>query len=324
MRNCLMYSFRDYSQLNDSVRSVASRYWAEVIKQRVGATCANQVLAAHLSDEITSVPGWSDNYSRFWNRIFDGKPVAREGKVNESDKVVPGTKSLLLHPLWQLLNTSEHDTASLIEALEAIPYELHSKIIERKQSGEPIIKETLHPKVWKKLFGLTSIDCLLVWLVLAKKAQIEANAPALIQFEMNILRVYFRLVVLTEFSAITTPLYELIAVFLDPDDFHSRISSLNQLPVCILPSKAFSPEKLANRLKGMLQDLVIAGIIDDSIRSKELFLYCINHSSSHNLTQDLSLFANGTFNRSCIGEGANLALDRYDKAIQSQPIANRR
>lgn len=310
-----MYSFRDYKKLNIPARSAASRYWGEVIKNKVGATCANQILAAHLSDEITSVPGWSDNYSKFWNRILAGKPVSREFKVNESELILPGTKVLLLHPLWQLLNTHLHDVDSLVKVLKALPYELHSKVIDRSINGKMKIKEKLHSKVQGRLFTLTSIDSLVIWLVLAKKAQLVGDTNRIKILEINILRVYFRLVIMTEFSAITTPLYTLIVEFMEKNDSSSNIGYFNDLPTEILPIKIVKPEKIATTLKAVLQALIDAGIIENTSQSREVFLFSINHSNSHNLIDDLYLLSNGTFNRSCIGKGALFALNQYEKLM---------
>ncbi|MCP3865133.1 MAG: hypothetical protein GY923_12005 [Aestuariibacter sp.] len=308
-----MYNFSDYKLLKNPVRSIASRYWSEVIRQRLGATCANQILAAHLDDHSKSTPGWSENSSRFWNHMLSGKPAGIESKVEQSEKIAPGTKNILLHPLWQLINSKSPDEEHLLDVLAALPYELHSRLITRDLNGQRSFKKKIHPKTKRNLFEMTSIDSLTIWLVLVKREQLAGTSEIPCPSEVHVIRVFFRLVVLNEFSVITTDLYHLISEFFGKDSAHSATETYNQLPIEVLPVNLCSPEQIATMLQRTLAALAGANFIEDSPEGKERFLRSINHSNSHNLLQDLVLLANGTLDRGSIGRDALEAMDRYEQ-----------
>lgn len=155
-----MFLFRDYKKLSRMIRSLATRYWAEVVKAQLGAECPNQVLAAHLNPNDTRTAGWSNNTSRYWNRMLRGEPASRENNVNATETILPGTKAILIHPLWHLLGATDITHNLLMRVFLALPASLHSKLYETAPNGLIYRKRSFNKRFLIHLSALNSLDAL--------------------------------------------------------------------------------------------------------------------------------------------------------------------
>lgn len=286
-----MYTFSNYKKLDNETRSMATRYWAEVVKNKLGASCPNQILEAHLEKEVTAVAGWSNNSSRFWNRMLKGHPVSLERKVDETDKLLPGTKSLLIHPLWQLMGEAGKSQQGINMALLALPIEFRSMLFVTSPSGDVTRKTKLTSRQEQKLFSMTSMDCLACFLGIGLEARLQANFSKLRIYEMGLLKVLLRLVATGELGSIGARLHSAIEnlFFTTQDDFDRVDGGEYSLPIPtrILPYgyKFLTRWMLAYKTSHELS--VALNWITTSSEDKLYLHYLVNHVSINTYIGDL-------------------------------------
>lgn len=287
-----MFVFSEYKKLTRETQSMATRYWAEVVKNQLGADCPNQILAAHLKREETAIPGWSNNSSRYWNKRLKGMPASRESKIDQTESILPGSKAVLLHPLWQLVDVNKHDDILLNKVLLALPPGLHSRLFKSDASGVMRRKKTVRNKFLVKLYSMNSLDALACLLALALEARAKNIQHDLNNYEMGLLKVFLRLSVLTELNVIYPSLYKRIScIFNQTSADLDRIKFVRpdkDLSVQIMPDSWVSIKILVNSYSWALNAAIKRGIVADCQKDKFVFLYSINHISFHEVQTDLA------------------------------------
>lgn len=314
-----MFSFRDYKKLNYTVRSMATRYWAEVIKGLLGAVCANQILAAHKSPNETRVPGWSNNTSRYWNRMLRGEPASREINVNFTETVLPGTKAILTHPLWHLLGATDITHKLLMKVFLALPASFHSKVYGTAPNGLMCRKRVINKKFLVYLSALNSLDALTCLLALALEAKLEENQKYLPWYEMGVIKVLLRLSVLTEIQFIYGDLYRSISALMNQSQSDIERLSAHDIrltpPLRIIPADWFDINHSVALYRQVLEIASNLGLVSDKENHKFLFLYSVNHVDLDSLYVDLLLLSQGESRVEVLSETTKATLRRFERSL---------
>ena len=224
--------------------------------------------------------------------MLKGEPASRESKIDQTEGILPGTKAVLLHPLWQLVDMKEHDDILLNKALLALPPELHSRLFKSDASGVMSRKKTVRNKFLVKLYSMNSLDALACLLALALEARVKNSRHDLSHYEMALLKVFLRLSVVTELNVIYPSLYKRISCIFNQTaiDFFRLKSSRpdKDLPVQIMPDSWVSIRMLVNLYSLALNTAMNIGVVADCQKEKFVFLYSINHTSFHEVRTDLA------------------------------------
>lgn len=291
---------------------MATQYWTEVVKQQLVADCPNQILAAHLSPDETAVPGWSNNSSRYWNRKFKGEPASRESKIDQTDIIVPGSKAILLHPLWHLLDANEHSDQLLNRALLALPSEMHTKLFQSSSNGTIRRRKDPHRKFLIKLYSMNSLDALACIFALALEDRSNVSQLRSNNYEMGLLKIFLRLSVLTELKVICRPLYNRISDIFNHSEIDLRrlkpVHLRQSLPLQIFPHEWLSIDRLITAYVDLIDTALKVGIIADSQHEKLLLLYSTNHTSFHTARTELAELSDPRMTVGCLGSDARAAI----------------
>lgn len=315
-----MFSFRDYKKLDYTVRSMATRYWAEVIKGLLGAQCANQILAAHMNPNETMVPGWSNNTSRYWNRMLRGEPASREINVNITESILPGTKAILTHPLWQLIGATDISHKLLMKVFLALPAHFHSKIYETTPNGLIYRKRVNNKKFIVHLAALNSLDALTCLLALAFEERLEGTQKYLLTYEMGVLKVLLRLSVLTEIKFIYVDLYQAISGLMNQSQSDLERLSTHDIhlrpPLRILPANWFDISHSVALYTRVLEMAAILRLVSNREDHKFLFLYSVNHVDLDSLCAELHLLIQGELQAGNLSETTKATLRRFERSLK--------
>jgi hypothetical protein len=276
-----MFTFADYKKLKTEVRTIATRYWAEVVMRRLGVTKPNQILAKHLGDAITSTPGWSNNSSRFWNRMCKGAALLKENNANKTDALLPGTKAIFTHPLWQLLDHDRFDYAFNNMVLLALAPEIRDRLFKANSDGCLERKSRVSTKTAQLFFSLNSLDGLTCLLALSLEARSEASPAKQLRYEMGAMNIFLRLATLTEIKVVAEPIYKLMSNLFNqsPHDI-KRITALDMslpIPTKIVPEQFPVIQRAIRYYETVLMLATDKGLLRVDRREKEIFLSQVTH-----------------------------------------------
>ena len=134
-----MYTFHDYKNLSGELSGIATSLWVAELRSRLGEIslyklpiCLSELGASHLD-------GFNEQKSKYWNDKYNGQPLRNDLKVKAIESVLPGSSSILYHPLWFLLNCPEPNNADLLEVASNLQPKTYQRIVGEKE-GELYLK----------------------------------------------------------------------------------------------------------------------------------------------------------------------------------------
>ena len=278
-----MFTFSDYKRLKPGIRAVATRYWAEVVKERLGVATPNQILAKHLGEEATATPGWSNNTSRFWNRILKGQALLRENSADKTDILLPGTKAIFTHPLWQLLDCENFNQVLANRVLLTLSPDIRDRIFKVCSDGSMQRKPKVNSKTAELFFSLNSLDALTCLLTLSLEARNKGSLRTQLWFEVGVTQVFFRMATITELKAVATQVYGLISnLFNRNAEDIKRISAYDKslpVPTRIFPAQYPQIQRALSYFDIILTLAADKGLIGEHPQDKAIFLNQVNHTN---------------------------------------------
>lgn len=286
-----MFTFSDYKKLKPDIRAIATRYWAEVVKQRLGVTTPNQILAKHLGEEVTSIPGWSNNSSRFWNRMLQGKALLRENNADKTEGLLPGTKAIFTHSLWQLLGSNSFEQVFINKVLLSLSPEIRGCIFKVNSDGSLHRKTTLSTKTAQFICSSNSLDALTCLLALTLEAKKQGRLPVQRHYEMGVMSIFFRMAALTGLKVVAMQVYELISnIFNQSADDIKRITAYDEslpIPSRILPAQYPQTQRALEYLETILTLATQKRLIGEGDKERAIFLNQINHTNIADMLMEL-------------------------------------
>lgn len=300
-----MLNFSDFKKLSRDIRSVATQYWAHTVKLRLGANCPNQILAALKSDKETLSPGWSNNSSRFWNRMLKGEPVTWVQHVEQTEALLPGSASVLLHPLWFLLDCSPGELDKIKTIVFSMPFEFQTCFLKRNDDGSISFKRATK-KFIKKQLSSNSLDSIAFFMVLNLIFRSDYN-------EMLLMKSFMRLSVMSEFGLVAETFYKILAEkYNDPKDRSLRRTDLFfDIPIRIVPYATSNVSGWIFKYNTSIELACELGIIGPDTLSKTKFIHAINHSEMNGLIFGLQSMIEG-FSIEEVGQDVRAILVRLE------------
>ena len=275
-----MFTFSDYKALPKDIRSTATKYWAEVVKKRLGALSPNEVLAAHLNSSETSISGWSNNKSRYWNRALRGQPVSRESNIDRTEALLPGTKFLLQHPIWQILSSFNYDESLYNKALLSLMPSIRDKLYIFDSLGS-FARQRHYPRSLENFFrSHTSLDALTCLIILGLEARHNKSELAQVRLKIGIMKQFYSLATSTEFEYVSETVFRHTSEL-----FNQTRKDLNRIsifdfqtiaPCRILPHEKVDINTAINCYQVLLSLAIDKGYVSDNSEEKVKFLNSID------------------------------------------------
>ncbi|UXK08000.1 hypothetical protein N5094_16625 [Shewanella putrefaciens] len=228
-----------------------------------------------------------NNLSHFFDHKLKGQPVAYESKVDSINAVIPGSKYILIHPFWQLLQQTDLSNNAIAALLEQFPKQIRDRLFtenryaeftrKKRQPKSPIDPATLD----------TSLDALTVWLCLLIE-QFNAGIRYGLSLKYNIqaFRSFFRLFsppALTPLAVEIYPLiYQQLHISMKTNGLPTRLAQDKNTPPISLP--LFWQTLTASQIVGLIEcyNFVVnlatqIQLINSEPHQRIALLYALNH-----------------------------------------------
>ncbi|MCL1043688.1 hypothetical protein L2712_18840 [Shewanella marisflavi] len=209
-----MYTFENYLKLSRRTKSLATRYWCACLKAHLGESTAYGMKRALFADseQCSSTANWLNNSSRFFNKKEQGEPVIREYVVDIIDRRLNSPipfKSLLCHPLWQLIDNRNPTISSVNVALSNLPSHYVNLLFTEDSFGNLTRKQSLTKKAVWSLIQKTDIHAF-TCLIGRCLQETTMEGERLDTNQLEAVKYLLKLANITPFKSIATDFYRFI------------------------------------------------------------------------------------------------------------------
>ena len=154
-----MLTFREYKALSEFVRSVSTRMWACEVLYRSKAPNLN-ALPEFLENAGDRRSARSRQRSKFWYKKYEGECLRSDTEVRKIELLFPGTASVLLHPVWRLLDEPNPDHVIRLQIAQSLSFDVQQEILTKSRDR---LKE---PRTFFKLLSHQNLDSLAAYVLI--------------------------------------------------------------------------------------------------------------------------------------------------------------
>lgn len=104
-----------------------------------------------------------------WNRYENGKHTPRTEYLDKVDFVIPGSKAVFKHVLWDVLSSFNRTQDEINDLIQRLEPEVKFQLISRLKV-EPIKRKPFNEYVVESLTRIGSIDCLVVAILMIQES----------------------------------------------------------------------------------------------------------------------------------------------------------
>lgn len=302
-----MYDFENYLSLSRETKSLATRYWCACLKVHLGVSSAYGIKKQlYKEDEQHSrCADWLNKSSRFFNRKEQGEPVVREYVVDDIDRRLNAEfsfKTLLCHPLWQLIDNAQPSKQSINEVLANLPANYVSLLFKEDAYGNFVRRKTISSKTGYKLMDRTDIHALTCWIAFCvePKDSTEPQKTVLDIPQLLALQYLLKIGLTTPFASIIVEFYNylnqqfeyLYANQVMPLEhyvhvFHMPDGSLGYLPMRLISAGPLGIEPVLSLYQELCRRATQLKLVPNSKESQLCFYNFIRHTQIQQLIDTL-------------------------------------
>lgn len=307
-----MYTFENYLGLSRDTRSLATRYGCACLKAYLDAPSAygmKKKLFAE-DEQRRHSSEWLNNSSRFFNKKEQGEPVIREYVVDDIDRRLNAEfsfKTLLCHPLWQLIDNAQPSKQSINEVLANLPANYVGLLFKEDAYGNFVRRKTISSKTGYKLMDRTDIHALTCWIAFCvePKDSTEPKKTVLDIPQLLALQYLLKIGLTTPFASIIVEFYNylnqqfgyLYANQVMPLEhyvhvFHMPDGSLRYLPMRLISAEPLGIEPVLSLYQELCRRATQLKLVPDTKEGQLCFYNFIRHTEIQKLIDSLFLADN--------------------------------
>lgn len=304
-----MYTFENYLGLSRDTKSLATRYWCASLKAYLEAPSAYGIRKKLFAEDEQRRHSseWLNNSSRFFNKKEQGEPVIREYVVDDIDRRLNADfsfKTLLCHPLWQLIDNAQPSKQSIKEVLGNLPANYVNLLFKEDASANLVRREKINRKVGYILARSDNIHGLTCWLAFCLDSA-EPKKTLLDTPQLLAIQCLLRIGLTTPFASIIVEFYNylnqkfgyLYANQVMPLEhyahvFHMPDGSLGYLPMRLISAGPLGIEPVLSFYQELCRRATQLKLVPDSKEGQLCFYNFICHTEIQKLIDTLFLADN--------------------------------
>ncbi|PIW61536.1 hypothetical protein [Shewanella sp. CG12_big_fil_rev_8_21_14_0_65_47_15] len=247
---------------------------------------------------------WLNNSSRFFNKKEQGEPVIREYVVDDIDRRLNAEfsfKTLLCHPLWQLIDNAQPSTQSIKEVLVNLPASYVNLLYREDADGNPAGRKKINGY---KLIDRTDIHALTCWIAFCLEST-EPKKTVLDTPQLLALQYLLKIGLTTPFASIIVEFYNylnqqfgyLYANQVMPSAhyahvFHMPDGNLGYLPMRLISAGPLGIEPVLSFYQELCRRATQLKLVPDTKEGQLCFYNFIRHTEIQKLIDSLFLADN--------------------------------
>ncbi|ELE1939967.1 hypothetical protein RDG67_002810 [Vibrio cholerae] len=299
-----MYTFENYLGLSRDTKSLATRYWCASLKAYLGTSSAYGIKKKLFAEDEQRRHSseWLNNSSRFFNKKEQGEPVIREYVVDDIDRRLNAEfsfKTLLCHPLWQLIDNAQPSAQSIREVLGNLPASYVNLLFEEDAYANLVRREKISRKAGYKLAHSDNMHGLTCWVAFCLDSTEPKETPLDIP-QLLAIQCLLRIGLTTPFASIIVELYNYLNQqfgYLYANQvmssahythvFHMPDGSLGYLPMRLISAGPLAIEPVLSLYQELCQRATQLKLVPDSKEGQLCFYNFICHTEIQKLIDTL-------------------------------------
>jgi len=231
-------------------------------------------------DDQSNADWWEKSSGRLYKNS-NGKTKVRDVKfINKIEDLLPGTKKILSHPVWNILSNPEASLFELYSYMRAFPIDMQTKLfkVEKETNNYQRIKiKSITVDYLSKRNNLDALACLLMMI---REAEITKQIDAYISCKWRVHHLFCRLATFQPLKSMANIIYDLIFdhFIYKNDPLPKSLSNViveNRPHIYQIPQKYPIPKFLNENLE-IISLAIEHHVIGDSLEEKLEFLFWID------------------------------------------------
>lgn len=140
-----------------------TKVWVEYAKQKIDKK------AYSVETMVRGKPTQPLEKLNRWNRYENGKHTPKDEYLNKVDLVIPGSKAIFEHILWEVLCSFDRTQNEINDLIQKLEPEVKFSLISALRV-EPVKRRPFNDNTVEKLVNRGSIDCLVVAILMIQES----------------------------------------------------------------------------------------------------------------------------------------------------------
>ncbi|WKD51045.1 hypothetical protein [Microbulbifer spongiae] len=249
---------------SDATR-IAINLWLDIIQYHRQGDSLGEIERWLTDKRSKSNRDYWEQYPRRCYRFRAGTEKPGKKFIDRVESKVPGTKRVIQHPLWWVLDNPEPNLESVHQQMRELEPNVYRRLFQKSPKHGPSPRRTLRtPFQIGNIGRISNLDALAGLLLLLRETELSNQQGYNLECQEQILELLERLSSFSPYNAIAEPLSELIIErFLKPDPVSKNAS----------PTKAADIQRKAFENALTIRAAMQQGYISSSPQDQLDFLY---------------------------------------------------
>ncbi len=234
-----------------------------------------------LQDKSQSNAEYWERYSGRLNKNARGETRVRDEKfISLIEGILPGTKKILTHPLWKIMENSEASLNEIYDYMEELPLQLKQILFNYKNNAGLPERKRIKSKNVYYISKQNDLDALACMLMMIREAEITKQIDAYITCKWEAHQLFCRIASFNPLKEIASPIYDKIfQLFIEKNDpLPPELSSIlvEHIPHHYQSPKKYPIPKFFDDNIVILKLAIKKGLVENTKKSILNFLFWID------------------------------------------------
>lgn len=190
---------------------IATNLWLDIIQYHRQGDSLGQIERWLTNKNSANSRDYWEQYPRRCYRFRAGRETPGDKFIDRVERKVPGTKRVIQHPLWWVLDNPESDLESVHQQMRQLEPNVYRRLFQRSRKHGPSPRRKLRTPFQVGNIGrVKNLDALAGLLLLLRETELNNQHDYNLECQEQILELLERLSSFSPYSAISEPLSELI------------------------------------------------------------------------------------------------------------------
>ncbi len=193
------------------VRKLPTMFWARTVQHKMGGMSYGKIQKKlQVSSNEKNEFFW-DAYSRRFYKYAKGTGIRDKRFINLVESHVPGTKQILLHPLWDILRHPEASLEDIFHYMNNLDFNLRKKLFTTDRLSKALVRKKLQNLSQVYYVAVeNNLDALACLLMFIREAEINKQVQAYITCKWEVVYLIYRLAICSPYQDVMYVLHEVV------------------------------------------------------------------------------------------------------------------
>lgn len=269
------------------IHKLPTMFWARTVQDKMGGISYGKIQRKLQTKGNTENKLFWETYSRKFYKYNKGGGIRDKKFIDLVESHVPGTKKILLHPLWDILKNPDASLEDIFAYMNRLDFDLRKKLFTTHQISKALVRKPLRQFSQIDYVALgNDLDALACLLMLMRESEIKEKIQAYLHCKWEAVFLVHRLAMISSYQGVIHLLYQSVfKLFIEknhplPLEFGNKHWA--DYPINRDIPKKNSLHSIQNIYSGILWHAERRKIISSNEQENLTFLFWVDHFINKN------------------------------------------